>query len=239
MRNLVILALLIAFIPVAVWAGDCNSCGSKPVCKQNCGTPKCDTCKPKCETKCNTCKPACENKCKPACENKCKPACENKCKPACENKCKPKCENKCKPKCENKCNSCAPAPACPQPCACDAWVPYCGCEEITSLCITMQACEGTAGPLWLQIRDPKYATLAMIELAGPIDGYYNMTYTFEKPVPASALMEAVLINKTDDAVTMTSMRVVGMNECFSYVYIDKTCSGMVIGKEGCPRLVMY
>lgn len=117
---------------------------------------------------------------------------------------------------------------------------YCGCGMVNSLCITITACEGTAGPMKLQLRDTNNATVAIIELAGPIDNYYNYNYTFDKPVDATSLKEAVLINDTEDPATITSLRVVGMDgACFNWVYVDHTCPGAVIGPGGCKRMVVY
>ena len=110
---------------------------------------------------------------------------------------------------------------------------------VSSLCITITACEGTAGPMKLLLRDQSLHKLVEIELAGPIDCYYNMTYTFDTPVAASSLGEAVLINETDDPTTVTSLRLVGMDACFSWTYIDHTCPGVVVGPGGCKRVVVY
>jgi len=110
---------------------------------------------------------------------------------------------------------------------------------VSSLCITLTACEGTAGPLKLLLRDRSLHKVVEIELAGPVDCYYNMTYTFDKPVPASSLGEAVLINATDDPATITSLRIVGMDSCFSWTFVDHTCPGVLLGTGGCTRMVIY
>jgi hypothetical protein len=141
----------------------------------------------------------------------------------------------------NSCNSCAPA--CTQPCACMAWEPYCGCAMLNSLCISMEAAcnDGTAGPLKLLLRDNNYDDIVTIELAGPIDGYYTMNYTFDAPIRADSVREAVLMNDTDDPVTLTWLQVWGnFGECYGgWTYIDHTCPGVVIGPGGCPRMVLF
>ena len=99
--------------------------------------------------------------------------------------------------------------------------------------------DGTAGPIKLQLRDGGYKTVAVVELAGPIEGYYTMTYTFDEPVRADSLVEAVIINDTEDPVTLTWFGVVGNFECGSYTYFDKSCPGIVVGPGGCPRMVLF
>ena len=260
MRAIIVIALLLAFIPAAVYAdcGGCNkckqtTCSSCDKCKTKCDTgckSKCDTCKPKCEPckpKCDTCKPKCEP-CKPKCEP-CKPKCDT-CKPKCEKACKPKCDTGCKPKCntcESKCSVDKPCgkpdcdKGCAKPCACMSWMPYCGCEMVTSLCINITtACDGdTAGPLMFVLRDKDMKTVASIELAGPIADEYSFTYTFAEPMKADLLHEAVLINTTDDPLTITRFNVVGNWECGSWTFIDHTCPGAIVGPGGCPRMVMF
>ena len=240
MRAIIVLVMLLAFIPAAVYAGDCGGCDK---CKTKCSS--CDTCKPKCDTgcksKCDTgCKPKCESKCN-TCKPKCKQETCSSCKPKCDTGCKSKCDTGCKPKCESKCNTCEPKcdTGCPKPCACMDWEQYCGCEMLTGLCITITACEGTAGPLLLKLRDINMKTIADVELAGPIDGYYNYNYTFAEPMRADMVHEAVLINGTDDAATLTSLQVIGLFDCGSFTFIDHTCPGAVIGPGGCPRMVLF
>ena len=116
---------------------------------------------------------------------------------------------------------------------------YCGCGEVNSLCITIDACEGTAGPLKLQLRDQNNKTVTIIELPGPVDCFYSYTYTFDKPIDAAQLDEAVLINDTDDPATLTSLRVAGLGDCFCWTYVDHSCPGTVIGPGGCKRMVIY
>jgi hypothetical protein len=264
MRSLIVIAVLLAFIPAAVYAGDCGCSKCK---QQTCSS--CDTCKSKCDSgcksKCDSCKPKCDSGCKSKC-NSCKPKCETGCKSKCGkcNECKPKCESGCKSKCDggckSKCNSCEAKPACSKcgqkscsggcgqsscssgcakPCACTEWNQYCGCEMLSSLCISLQACDGTAGPLMLKLRDTSFKTIADIELAGPIDGYYNYTYTFAEPIPASSLQEAVIINSTDDAATLTWFSVFGNFDCGGFSYFDYSCPGVVVGPGGCPRMVLF
>jgi hypothetical protein len=100
-------------------------------------------------------------------------------------------------------------------------------------------CDGTVGPLNLLIRDGNYDEVVTIELAGPIEGYYTMQYTFVEPLPADTLIEAVLINETDDPVTLTWLQVYGTFNCGGWTYIDHTCPGAVIGPGGCPRMVLF
>lgn len=228
MRYLVLAALVLLLLPCVAYAGDCGSCH-----KATCGD----------------CKAKCDTGCKAKCETGCKPKCDTGCKSKCDTGCKDKCHSGCKDKCKSACNSCGKsdcgggcqaAAGCPQPCACAAWHDFCGCGQVSSLCISITACEGTAGPLKLQLRDPQFKTVTIIELPGPIEGYYNYTYTFEKPVDATMLGEAVLINDTEDAATLTSLRVVGMDgNCFNWVYVDHTCPGAIVGPGGCKRMVIY
>jgi len=133
------------------------------------------------------------------------------------------------------------ASSCAMPCACMAWDSYCGCEMVTGLCISMETdyCDGTVGPLSLLIRDGNYDEIVTIELAGPIEGYYTMQYTFAEPLRADTLVEAVLINETEDPVTLTWLQVYGIFNCGGWTYIDHTCPGAVIGPGGCPRMVLF
>jgi len=164
--------------------------------------------------------------------------------------CQPKCQPCCKqdictrPACTDPCGVCDTGcdSGCGMPCACMEWYPYCGCGNVTGLCISLTAdcCDGTAGPLKLLLRDGSYDEIVTIELAGPVEGYYSMEYTFETPVSADSLVEAVLINDTDDPVTLTWMRVYGMLDyCCGWTYMDHVCPGAVIGPGGCPRMVLF
>jgi hypothetical protein len=122
------------------------------------------------------------------------------------------------------------------------WHAYCGCDMLTGLCISLEAdwCDGTAGPLLLVLRDGNYDAIAAIELAGPIEGYYAMEYTFAEPIKADSVVEAVLINETDDPVTLNWMMVYGYFECWGgWTYFDHACPGAVIGPGGCPRMVLF
>jgi hypothetical protein len=122
-------------------------------------------------------------------------------------------------------------------CACDAWVPYSGDELVRSLSISITVSEGTSGTLKLQLLNPTHQQIALLELPGLVKGDHSFTYTFKTPVKASDLMEAELINDGDDPATLTSIRVVGMDGAyFSYVFIEHTCSGAVIGPGGCPQM---
>ena len=156
--------------------------------------------------------------------------------------CDPCCEPCCKQDTCTRpaCNTCDEG--CAKPCACMEWHDYCGCEMVTGLCISLEAdcCDGTEGPLWLLIRDGDFKDVVMIELAGPIEGYYTMMYEFDEPVRADTLVEAVIINKTDDPVTMMWFNVYGMFGCCGgWDYFDFSCPGVVIGPGGCPRMVLF
>jgi hypothetical protein len=256
MRLLVVFALVLLLIPAVAYAGH-SSCGChKASCGDSCKGACGDGCGAKvvsdCGNKCGSCKDKCHSGCKSKCDGGCKDKCQsgcNKCaKPACGSCGKPSCDGGCKSK--SACGSCGKSSCgggcqsgggCAQPCACEAWHDFCGCGTVSSLCITITtACDGTAGPLKLQLRDPYFKTLALIEIPGPIEGYYNFTYTFDTPVEASMLGEAVLINDTEDPATLTSLRVVGMDGyCFNWVYVDHTCPGAIVGPGGCKRMVIY
>jgi hypothetical protein len=253
MRYFVLFAVLMLLIPCAAYAGN-HSCGCSKhtcgdTCKSGCGGgchDKCqsgctDTCKGGCQEKCHSCKPKCETGCKSKCDTGCKSksSCNSCGKVGCNGGCKSACGSCGKVGCNGGCQQ-ACGGGCAKPCACDAWDQFCGCGTVSSLCITITACEGTAGPMKLQLRDTNYKTVAVIELPGPIDCYYNFTYTFDKPVDAASLQEAVLINDTEDPATITSLRVVGMDgACFSWVYVDHTCPGALLGPGGCKRMVVY
>jgi hypothetical protein len=270
MRYLVFVALLLLLIPSVVFAGNdgcgckkasCSSCssGSHDKCDSGCKSGGCN------DNKCGSCKEKCHSGCKQKCDGGCKSGCDkpkcNSCeKPKCNSCEKPKCNSGCKSGCKDKCHggcqqskcnscgqsscsggsSCGAASSCAKPCACQAWQDYCGCGTVSSLCISITACEGTAGPLKLQLRNPANETVVVVELPGPIEGYYNYTYTFETPVDAALLAEATLINDTEDPATLTSLRVVGMDGyCFNWVYVDHTCPGVLVGPGGCKRMVIY
>lgn len=172
----------------------------------------------------------------------CGNCCETKCKPCCkQHTCTPACDTGCNAGCDTGCNAGCDM-GCAMPCACMEWEPYCGCGMVTGLCISMQTdwCDGTAGPLKLLLRDGNYDDIVTIEMAGPVEGYYTMQYTFETPVSADSLVEAVLINDTDDPVTLSWLQVYGMFDyCGGWTYIDHTCPGAVIGPGGCPRMVLF
>jgi len=113
---------------------------------------------------------------------------------------------------------------------------------LTDLCITMEtACnEGTAGPLQLKLYDTSYKLIATIDLAGPIDGLYSTGYTFATPIRADSLQEAVLINTTNDPVTLTRLLIHGVfSPCDGCTYINHYCPGAVIGPGGCTRMVLF
>jgi len=196
MRKRVLIALMLALLPMLSWAGDHPySCG--------CGAAGGMGMTATCGSTCGTC-------CK---QHTCTSACNTGC-----------------------------APACPAPCACMDWEQYCGCEMLTGLCISMEAAcnDGTAGPLKLLLRDNNYDDIVTIELAGPIDGYYTTNYTFDTPIRADSVREAVLMNDTDDPVTLTWLMVWGnFGNCGGWTFIDHTCPGVVIGPGGCPRMVLF
>jgi len=164
------------------------------------------------------------------------------CDPCCRPKCEPCCrQDTCTPACDVPCDMGCDA-GCMMPCACMEWDTYCGCEMLTGLCIslTTDPCDGTAGPLKLLLRDGDYDEIVTIELAGPLEGYYSMLYEFAEPVRADTLIEAVLINDTDDPATLSWMRVYGMFECWGgWTYMDHACPGAVIGPGGCGRMVLF
>jgi hypothetical protein len=114
---------------------------------------------------------------------------------------------------------------------------------IDSLCIQLSTCGcdgGTAGPLKLELHDNAGKIIATVQLDGPIDGSASWNYKFAEPIKADSLREAVLINDTDDSATLTWFSVTGMGECgWSYNFFDKKCKGVTIGKDGCPRFVMF
>jgi hypothetical protein len=219
MRYFILLAALVLLIPYAAGAGDCGG---------------------KCKSKCNACKPAC------ACKSECAPKCDA-CKPKCE-LCAPKCSSCEQSSCTKPCSSCGKCggtpscgESCAKPCACSEWNTYCGCGMLTSVCINLEAscCDGAAGPVYLVLRDKRMNTLASIELAGPLEGYYQISYDFETPLDATAPVEALLLNDSEDTLTLQWLKVTGLLECGSFTYFDHACPGVVIGQGGCPRMVLY
>ena len=244
MRYLVIVAALLLLLPFAAYAGDCGKCSpcktSCSPCKTSCA-PKCSPCKNECKPKCEPCKPVC-SPCKTECKPKCSP-CAPKCNP-----CEPKC-GKCKQNsCTKPCGTCGKCgevsscnTGCAAPCACTEWNEYCGCGTLTGLCISLRAAchDGTAVPIYLVLRDRQMNELATVELGAPINGYYNMTYTFDEPLDATAPVEALLLNDNEDTVTLEWLQVIGLMQCNSFTYFDYSCPGVVIGKGGCPRMVLF
>lgn len=91
----------------------------------------------------------------------------------------------------------------------------------------------------LKLRNNMMQTIADVELVGPLNGYYSMEYVFEEPIRADSIREAVLINNTEDPVTLTWLQVVGLMECWTWTYIDHSCPGLVLGPGGCPRMVLF
>lgn len=113
---------------------------------------------------------------------------------------------------------------------------------LTGLCISLEAAcnAGTEGPIKLLLRDTDFNDIVTIELAGPIDGYYTAQYEFETPIRADNVQEAVIINDTEDSVTLTWFSVYGMfGDCGGWSYFDFSCPGIVIGPDGCPRMVLF
>ncbi len=231
MRYMLIVLVLLLAVPFAALAGDCGKCGAKcSPCKT-----ACSPCQSDCASKCSPCKPKCDT-CKPACA----PQTCTKC-----NTCAPNCDTCKQNSCTKSCGKCAAQPSCDtscaMPCACDEWNAYCGCGMLTGLCINLQAAcnDGTAAPVYLVLRDSRMNELATIELGAPIDGYYQMTYTFDEPLDATAPTEALLLNDSDDTVTLEWLQVTGLMQCGSFTYFDHACPGVVIGQGGCPRMVLF
>jgi hypothetical protein len=111
---------------------------------------------------------------------------------------------------------------------------------ISSLSISITASEGTTGGMKLLLRNGLLQQVVLIDLPGPITNDYTYTYTFAAPVMASVLFEAVLINDGDDPATLTSLRVVGLGEAgFSYMFVEHTCPGAIVGIGGCQQMEIY
>ena len=100
---------------------------------------------------------------------------------------------------------------CAMPCACMEWEPYCGCEMLTGLCIslTTDPCDGTAGPMHLLLRNGDYDEIVTIELAGPIEATAIMdTNTYRRMVSRTLMTIARgMLRRT----SLTSSAIVAMS----------------------------
>jgi hypothetical protein len=122
------------------------------------------------------------------------------------------------------------------PCAPPAWKDYCGCETISCLTVDMNVCEGTEGMLTLVLRDTAGNETHRFSLDGPIYGNYSETFDLGEAVPAESIADAVLVNESDDSVTLTFLSVIGSGPGFGHKYI-KHKGDMVIDSQS-PRMAM-
>jgi hypothetical protein len=123
---------------------------------------------------------------------------------------------------------------CPPP----KWNAYCGCATIDCLTIDMNVCEGTDGLLTLVLRDAQGKDIRRISLDGPIDGNYNNSFDLGAPIRAESITDAVLVNESDDSVTLTFLSVIGHGQNgFDYKFAKHKSEGLVIDSQS-PRLAL-
>lgn len=240
------------FMTIKLYYGKCElkkarvtCCAPCPTCEPCAVAKPCGQCEkpePNCKSKCNTCLDT--TQVHPASEN-----C-NKCKSKQDVRCG-KCQSCISEVNRNTgCRNCASVsqsqystftetPTSPQSCTCDAWVPAYGSQLISSLNIEILASEGTQGSMKLLLLDPQHRQMALINLPGPIEGDYTYTHYFDNPVTAKELFSAALINDGSDPATLTEFRATGLGDAgYSYVYVDHTCTGAVVGPGGCATMTI-
>lgn len=113
---------------------------------------------------------------------------------------------------------------------------------VTELTIIVEAESAAAEgrTLELQLRNATLRTIDYVDLAGPHEGRHTYTYVFEEPLPACDLKQAVLVNGADVMIHMKYLKVVGKLEGGrDWQYFEKSCPGVVVGEQGCPRLLLY
>lgn len=126
-------------------------------------------------------------------------------------------------------------------CVNDEWQRPSSDAQVTELTIIVEAESAAAEgrTLELQLRGAILRTIDYVDLAGPHSGRHTYTYVFEEPLPACDLKQAVLVNGSDVMIHMSYLKVVGKLEGGDWLYFEKSCPGVVVGAEGCPRLLLY
>jgi len=117
-----------------------------------------------------------------------------------------------------------------------------GDTVVTELTIIVEADSPAAEgrTLELQLRDAILRTIDYVDLAGPHSGRHTYSYEFQEPLPACDLKQAVLVNDSDVTIEMSYFKVVGkLTDGDDWLYFEKSCPGVVIGEQGCPRLLLY
>jgi hypothetical protein len=124
-------------------------------------------------------------------------------------------------------------------CSCSEFHRYQGSAELKSFHVIIKAESSCAKGLKLALRNDRGRKVCEIALDGPHAGEQTFDMQLETPCPAMSIRQAVLINSTSNDVKITYMKVTGILSDGEFMYFEKECPGVVIGGQGCPRMVLY
>lgn len=124
-------------------------------------------------------------------------------------------------------------------CSCSEFHRYKGSAELSSFHVVIKAESSCAKGFSLLFRDDRGRRAMEVALDGPHAGELTYEVRLVAPIPAASIRQAVLINHTANDVKITYMKVTGGLSDGEFVYFEKECPGVVIGANGCPRMVLY
>jgi hypothetical protein len=140
-----------------------------------------------------------------------------------------------------ECSNC-PGGGAEAKCACGQWHEYRGGGELSGLRIIFDAQSAQSGSegLMLLLRDPARRKLQDFALQGPHAGRKELDFIFTTPTPGAALKLGVLTNYSSQPVAMSYLMIEGIfKDGATHVYFEKSCPGVVIGAQGCQRMVLF
>ena len=124
-------------------------------------------------------------------------------------------------------------------CSCSEFHRYQGSAELQAFHVVIKAESNCAKGFALAFRNDRGRKVCELALNGPHAGEQAFDLHLETTVPAASIRQAVLINSTSNDVKITYMKVTGILSDGEFVYFEKECPGVVIGAQGCPRMVLY
>lgn len=124
-------------------------------------------------------------------------------------------------------------------CSCSEFHRYTGDAQLAGINVSIKAESASTDDLTLLIRDDYGHKVAMIPLTGPHNGEHVYSFKLTTDVAASSIRQAVLVNNSDNDVKISYMLLTGIITGGEFVYFEKECPGVVIGANGCQRMVLY
>lgn len=138
-----------------------------------------------------------------------------------------------------QCKDCPDGEHAAAKCVCSEFHRYAGAATLSALNISLKADSDCADGFKLLLRDTRGRKITEIVFTGPHTGVHDYSVTLDQPIRADAVRQGVLLNATSADVKITYLKVTGVLSDGEFVYFEKECSGIVIGVQGCQRMVLY